>query len=241
MEKCNKSLSFVMAAYNESGNIQKAVEIVAQVLENEVEDYEIILVDDGSKDNTLELMNLCAENDPHIRVLENVVNLNYGSAVLRGLLSATKEWVVYDACDLEMHPKDFVDSFRNLPEELDVVVYERITYEAVAWRRFASLLNRMALNVLFPKLMRGTPVLNHTQLFRSDCVKKIVPWSRSPIFFSPEMIFRAKLLGLKWYNEKIRFHSIDGIRPGAFGRLYDILWALLDMLRFRFRLWGKGI
>lgn len=240
-EKCRKTLSFVMAAYNEGENIREAVRIVSQVLQEEVEDYEIILVDDGSRDNTLEMMKACAAEYPHIRILENGINLNYGAAVLRGLLAATKEWVVYDACDLEMHPKDFVDSFRKLPEELDVVVYERMTYEAVAWRRFASLLNRFALNVLFPRLMRGTPVLNHTQMFRTACVRKILPWSRSPIFFSPELIFRAKLQGLRWHNEKIRFYSIDGIRPGAFGKLYDILWALQDMLRFRFRLWGRSV
>ena len=241
MNKITKSLSFVMAAYNEEKNLKEAVRIVSEVLSAEVEDYEIILVDDGSRDNTLEQRKWCAQTYPNIRILENVVNLNYGAAVLRGLLSATKDWVVYDACDLEMHPKDFVDSFRKLSEQVDVVVYERMTYEAVSWRKFASFLNKLALNVLFPRLMRGTPVLNHTQMFRTACVRQIVPLSRSPIFFSPELIFRAKLFGLTWRNEKIRFHSIDGIRPGAFGRLYDILWALQDMFRFRFLLWGGRI
>lgn len=241
MDQCTKSLSFVMAGYNESENIDKVLEIVTAVLDENIADYEIILVDDGSRDDTLRLMQAWADKHPRIRVLENGVNLNYGAAVLRGLKAARKDWVVYDAFDLEMHPKDFVEHFRQMPEETDVVVYQRATYEAVPWRQFASLLNRLALNVLFPKLMRGTPILNHTQMFRTECVKKIIPLSRSPIFFSPEMIFRAKLQGMKWENVKLPFFCIDGVRPGAFGHVYDILWALADMLRFRFRLWGGKI
>ena len=236
-----ESLSFVMAGYNEEKNLEKAVRIVSETLEKSFTDYEIILVDDGSKDKTLSIMKKCAAELPRVRVLENIVNLNYGAAVLRGLKAAEKEWVVYDACDLEMNPADFVEHFRKMDKSLDVVVYERETYEAVLWRRFASLLNKLALNVLFPKLMRGTPTLNHVQMFRRGCVDEIIPLSRSPIFFSPEMIFRAKLKGMKWSNEKIPFHSIDGVRGGAFGHAYDIIWALNDMFRFRFRLWSKKI
>ena len=97
------------------------------------------------------------------------------------------------------------------------------------------------LDLLFPMLMRGTPTLNHTQLFRRAILDDIIPLSRSPIFFSPEMVFRAKLKGLSWANEKIPFHSIDGVRKGAFGHLYDIIWAVTDMLRFRIRLWRKKV
>lgn len=241
MQKCVESLSFIMAGYNEEKNVIPAVTAVAEALSEGFEDYEIILIDDGSKDCTLQLMHQCAEKDPHIRVLENGINLNYGAGVLRGLKAAKKEWAVYDAFDLEMDPRDFVRLFHEMDKTLDVVVYERETYEAVLYRRFASVLNKGLLHLLFPLLMRGTPTLNHTQLFRRSCLDKIIPLSRSPIFFSPEMIFRAKLCGLKWANQPVPFHSIDGVRKGAFGHLYDILWAVTDMLRFRFRLWFGNI
>ena len=239
-DKCVESLSFIMAGYNEEKIVIPAVKAAAEALAEGFENYEIILVDDGSKDRTLQLMKQCAEEDPHIRVLENGVNLNYGAGVLRGLKAAKNEWAVYDAFDLEMDPRDFVRLFRDMDKTLDVVIYERETYDAVPWRQFASLLNKGLLHLLFPLLMRGTPTLNHTQLFRRSCLDEIIPLSRSPIFFSPEMIFRAKLRGLKWANQRVPFHSIDGVRSGAFGHLYDILWAVTDMFRFRFRLWfGK--
>jgi len=241
MEKIKKSLSFVMAGYNEEDNVIKAVSIVNEVLAENIEDYEIILVDDGSKDNTLSLMKQMAEENHRIRVLENKVNLNYGAAVLRGLMAAKKDWVVYDAFDLEMHPKDFVRFYEKLDEKYEVVVFERITYDAVKWRRFASKLNLLALNVLYPVLMRGTPVLNHTQMFKRSIIPDIIPKSRSPIFFSPEMVFRAKLKKYKWINVKIKFFSLGDIRPGAFGHIYDMLWAIQDMLRFRIMLWKKEV
>ncbi len=230
-----------MAGYNEERIVIEAVSQVQKALEAHFEDYEIVLVDDGSKDNTLALMRRCAEKDPHIRVIENGINLNYGSGVLRGLKFSTKKWVVYDAFDLEMDPLDFIELFNSTDRNVDVVVYQRETYEAVFWRKFASLLNTAILNILFPMLMRGTPTLQHTMMFRRSCLDGIIPLSRSPIFFSAELVFRAKLKKLNWVNQKIRFNSIDGVRKGAFGHLYDILWALIDMFRFRFLLWGGKV
>jgi len=239
-EKIKQSLSFIMAGYNEEPLVTRAVGEVASVLAEAFETYEIILVDDGSKDRTLELMKQCAAEDAHIRVLENGVNLNYGAGVLRGLKAAQNEWAVYDAFDLEMAPADFVRLLREMDQSADVVVYERETYEAVLWRRFASQLNKGLLHLLFPLLMRGTPTLNHTQMFRRSRLDEIIPLSRSPIFFSPELVFRAKLRHMKVINQKVPFHSIDGVRKGAFGKAYDIIWAVTDMLRFRIRLWlGK--
>ena len=240
-EKCGDSLSFVMAGYNEERIVVQAVRAVAKALDEAFERYEIILVDDGSRDGTLDLMRQCAREDEHIRVIENGVNLNYGAAVLRGLKAARYEWAVYDAFDLEMDPRDFTRLFLSMAERPDVVVFERETYDAVPWRRFASFLNRCLLRLLFPRLMRGTPVLNHTQMFRCAHLDEIIPLSRSPIFFSPEMVFRAKLRKLTWINQRIPFHSIDGVRKGAFGHIYDILWAIADMLRFRIRLWRGRI
>ena len=239
--KCQESLSFVMAGYNEEKIAVRAVETVAAALDAAFEQYEIILVDDGSRDATLSLMRRCAGENAHIRVLENGINLNYGAGVLRGMKAAKCDWVVYDAFDLEMDPAVFARLFAAMDKQVDVVIYERETYDAVLWRRFASLLNKGMLHLLFPRLMSGTPTLNHTQLFRRTCVDDIIPLSRSPIFFSPEMIFRAKLKKLRWINQKIPFHSIDGVRKGAFGHIYDILWALADMFRFRFRLWRHRI
>lgn len=235
--KCGESLSFIMAGYNEENNVRQAVSTVADALEEAFDSYEIILVDDGSTDRTLSLMRSCAEENPHIRVIENGINLNYGASVLRGMKAAKHDWVVYDAFDLEMEPHEFVNRFLDMDKALDVLVFERATYDAVAWRKLASLMNKLLLHVFFPFLMRGTPTLNHTQLFRRSRLGEIMPLSRSPIFFPAEMIFRAKIKKLSWANQKIPFHSIDGVRRGAFGHVYDILWAVTDLLRFRIRAW----
>ena len=237
--KIRKSLSFVMAGYNEEAIAARAICWVLDALESRVEDYELILVDDASTDRTLEIMKAAEKEDPHVRVLENRVNLNYGASVLRGLKAAEKDWLVYDAFDLEMEPGAFLDLFRNLDEENGLVVFRRESYPAVSWRKITSLGNRLMLRLLFPFLMRGTPVLNHTQLFRRSDLDRMIPLARSPVFFSCEMVFRGKLAGIRWVDVPIPFHSISGVRPGAFGHLNDILWALHDMLRFRWKLWWR--
>ena len=181
-----QSVSFIMAGYNEAAVARRSIEAVWQVLRQSFEDFELILVDDGSADETLSVMRRCAEQYPGIRVLENGINLNYGASVLRGMCAARKDWIVYDAFDLEMKPEDFVRAFQATDAETDFVVFQRETYEAVPRRKFASLCNRALLRVLFPRLTRGTPVLNHTQMFRRDCLPRVLPLARSPIFFAPE-------------------------------------------------------
>ncbi len=232
-------LSFIMAGYNESACADLAIGTVLDTLEKNCSDYELLLVDDASTDGTLSIMRRWAEKNSHVRVIENGINLNYGCSVLRAMTQARGEWLFYDAFDLEMHPQTLFDALRDLPSLPDMVIFERSAYAAVRWRRITSLGHRALLHLFFPRLMRGTPVLNHTQMFRRSVLTTILPIARSPVFFSPEMVFRGKIAGLSWLNRRVEFHSISGVRPGSFGHLNDILWALHDLLRFRFHLWIK--
>lgn len=88
--------------------------------------------------------------------------------------------------------------------------------------------------------MKGTPVTNYVQVFRRDIVDSIIPFARSPIFVWPEMIFRAKLMGLRVGNVK-NVPFVKKVRAGSFGKPHDIIWGIYEMLRFRIRCWKKDI
>ena len=235
------SVSFVMAGYNEAENVIPAVGEAWQVLHNNFTDFEIILVNDGSKDSTLEKMEQCVKKYPNVRLLDNLVNLNFGTSVLRGIKAAQKDYVVYNAFDLPLRPLDFVEKFEEMvKQDSDVLVLQRVSYPCTLWRKIASNVNVIMLRILFPVLTRKTPILNFTQIYRRSILDDIMPLARSPIFVWPELVFRAKHKGLRVDNI-MAVPYVKNLRKGAFGHPHDIIWGIYDMLRFRIRLWSKNI
>ena len=232
-------ISYVLAAYNEAEIISDCIQRIVRMLEQDFDDYELILVNDASIDKTGEIMERAAKDNTKITVLQNMVNLNFGTSVLRGMRAARKEWVVFNAADLPLYPEE-TKEILQIAQSYDVLVLERVNYNAVFWRKITSKANSLLLYVLYPRLTRGTPVLNYIQAFRRDCLDVCIPLARSPIFVWPEMIFRAKLAGLRVGNLKHMPH-IKQVRKGAFGKPHDIIWGIYDMFRFRLRLWQRKI
>ena len=228
-------LSCILAGYNESERIEGAVKHCLQVLERDFEKFEIILIDDGSRDDTAKKMEELSRLDSRIRCLPNLINLNFGASVLRGLVAAKYKFVIYNAIDLPLAPGDYRDILREM-EKYDLLVLERVGYKPSTWRVVTSNINTLLLRLLFPIVMKDNPVVNFVQVFRKDIISNIFPLARSPIFAFAEMIFRAKYLGYRVGNLKARVAG-DQTRRGAFGKPHDIIWGLYDMFRFRIRVW----
>lgn len=239
--KSNKSLSVVICGYNEESNIENAAFQMYATLNGAFNDFELILVDDASKDNTLDVMKKYAEGKNNVVVVENNVNLNFGCSALRGMLMAKKDYITFTACDLPYAPSDLVALVNNMDADCDMLVMERTDYITTRWRGITSRINTLMLHILFPILTKGTPVLNFAQIYRKRIIRRIIPLARSPIFVWPELIFRAKLIkNVKWENVKVKCR-VDSLRKGAFGHPHDIIWGIYDMMRFRIRLWIKDI
>lgn len=239
MPMLKETVSCILAGYNESKVIESSVLETLHQLENNFETFEIILIDDGSKDDSLEIMKKLEKTSSHIKVLDNIINLNFGASVLRGLYAAQYDFIIYNAMDLPLPPSEI----RNVISDAipyDVLVLERIEYKATFWRKITSFLNRLLLNILFPKCMSGNPVVNYIQVFKKDALPEIKPLARSPIFVWPEMIFRAKYKKMAVGNRKT-IVQVDDVRKGSFGKPNDILWGIHDMLRFRYLKWRNKI
>lgn len=231
--KIKTSLSVVLAGYNEEENVENAIRETEQVLRSSFENWEIILVNDGSADATGAIMKKWSELNSHIKYLDNVVNMNFGASVLRGLYSAEKEFVIYNAMDLPLLPSDMPSIMMEIEEDnVDCLILERTGNKSVAWRRICSLGNQILLRILYPVLTRGTPILNYIQIYRTEILKDIMPLARSPIFVWPELIFRVKMKGYRWRNRKTPC-SVKQLRKGAFGRPHDIIWGVYEMMRFK--------
>ena len=90
------SISVFFPAYNDAPSIAALVEAAFEVLRARADDYEMIVVNDGSQDNTGEVLNALATRfAPHMRVVTHEVNRGYGGALRSGFEAATKDLVFY--------------------------------------------------------------------------------------------------------------------------------------------------
>jgi len=233
------SISLIITAYNEAPIIKDCVQTCIDSLDTQFTDYEIILINDASIDNTGQIMDKLALEYQHIICQHNPVNVNMGTSIQRGMLIATKDYVTFNAADLPFDPSNYIDIINQAPNA-DMIVVERIKYEGTTKsRRILSKLNRVIMHILFPRLMRNLHDTNYFQITRRSILPSIMPKAQDPIFTWPEMIFRARHAGMNVMPIKAEYKPKHE-RKGAFGKPRDILWGLCEMLHFRWLLWfGK--
>ncbi|MGE4609575.1 MAG: glycosyltransferase family 2 protein [Myxococcota bacterium] len=223
------SLSVVMPGLNEEASVGHAVERVVAALEHSVDEFEIIVIDDGSTDRMGEIADRLAEADPRIRVVHNERNFNYGVSLARGIAASRCEWIVHEGMDLPLAPEDF-ESFIALFADADVIVAKRFDRSAHSpWRKLTSWTNNLLLHLLYrPR----TADLNFVQFYRREYAQAAPLSSTSPAFVTPELIMRAEHTGRRVVEVDAEFHRR---RAGSahFGRPKDIAWTLKDMLKLR--------
>lgn len=101
-----RGLSVVLPAYNEESVIAQTVEQCIQVLGTIAPDYEIIVVDDGSRDRTGEIADALAAANPRVRVIHNRPNQGYGGALMAGFRAASKSLTFFMDADGQFDIRD---------------------------------------------------------------------------------------------------------------------------------------
>ena len=230
------SLSLIMPAFNEEANVERAVRRAHQALERITDEFEIIVVDDGSRDRTGEIADQLAAEDVRVRVLHNDRNRSYGYSLKRGIAAARCDWVLHDGMDLPLAPEDF-ERFSAHFGEADVIVARRRHRDAHSrWRKLTSFVNNRLLRLLFaPK----TTDLNFVQFYRRAYVQAVAVYASSPAFVTPELIMRAERSGYRVLEIPAEFRRREHGKA-HFGKPKDILWTLKDMLSLRLRTWLRG-
>ncbi|MBI4619826.1 MAG: glycosyltransferase family 2 protein [Desulfobacterales bacterium] len=97
--KFDRSVSLLCWAYNEEDSIHEYFEKATQLMDSAVEDYEIILIDDGSTDKTYETAKAFQDKDPRLKIFRNEKNLNVGISSQRAIQMASKEYLFWQTID----------------------------------------------------------------------------------------------------------------------------------------------
>ncbi|HQZ36409.1 MAG TPA: glycosyltransferase family 2 protein [Ilumatobacteraceae bacterium] len=115
------SVSAFFPCYNDALSIGKMVRDVHAGLESAVDDFEVIVVNDGSQDDSLAVLHELATEFPRLRIVDHEVNRGYGGALLSGFAAATKQWVFYTDGDAQYDAAEIVRCIAAVQAGTDVV------------------------------------------------------------------------------------------------------------------------
>jgi glycosyltransferase involved in cell wall biosynthesis len=168
-------LSVFLPAHNEEGNIERVVGGFSAELPAVADSYEIIVVDDGSRDRTGEIADRIASADAHIQVVHHPVNLGYGGAVISGIRAASKPYVLLCDGDGQFDPAD-IRRFAERIKDYDVVVGRRARRADHLMRRINGKAWTVFIRMLFG--LNVTDIDCGFKLFRRETVDGIELHSR---------------------------------------------------------------
>jgi glycosyltransferase involved in cell wall biosynthesis len=224
-------LSLVLPAYNEEAVIGHAIREAAEVLPKIAIRYEILVVDDGSRDATCAVAEGEAARHPHVRVLRHDVNQGYGAALRTGFEAASLPLIAFTDADCQFDLKD-LHRMAALADEFPIVAGYRV-HRQDAWNR---LFYSWGYNRLI-RLLLGTRVRDcdcALKIFRCDVLPHLLPEARG-YFVNAEMLARATRRGVPIAEVGVRH------RPRRGGTSKVSLWDVPKVLRALIPFWWRHV
>jgi glycosyltransferase involved in cell wall biosynthesis len=225
-------ISVFLLAHNEENNIERVVEGFKSELPKLTDDYEIIVVDDGSSDHTGQIAECMAAIDRHVRVVHHKLNQGYGAGVISGINAASKPYVLLSDGDGQFDPADCVLLAAAI-SNYDVVVGRRVHRADPLMRR----LNGKAWSILM-RLLFGlhiTDVDCGFKFFRREVLANLELEARGAMITTELM---AKLAGRGAQITEIDVHHLPRLTGKQSGnslrvimRAFKELFALHRKLR----------
>jgi glycosyltransferase involved in cell wall biosynthesis len=170
------SVSAFFPCYNDSNTIRGLVEKVAAVLPQIASDYEIIVVDDGSSDNSLKVLEEVGRDVPSLRVVRHAQNRGYGSALTSGFVNATKDYVFYTDGDGQYDPSEILLLAAEMKPGIDVVNGYKRARQDPWYRSVAGGAYQQVARILFSLPIRDVDC--DFRLVRRDVMRDIELQSR---------------------------------------------------------------
>ncbi|MCE5299747.1 MAG: glycosyltransferase family 2 protein [Spirochaetia bacterium] len=217
-------------AYNEEQNIVPLAEKTSGVLASICEDYEVIIVNDGSKDRTAEVSAELAKRDSHVRVINHEKNKGYGGAVKTGLNSAKFEWVFFTDGDGQFDVEE-IRELVKLSDKNDFIVGYRIKRADPFNRKLNAFMWGTMVKLLFRFWVKDVDCA--FKLMKKEIIERAQVESEGALI-STELLAKATRMGYKIAEVGVHHYPRRaGTQTGA--KLKVILKAFVEL----FKLYGK--
>jgi len=228
------SISFVMPMFNEKDNIEDTLSRIRSVAEEVTEDYEIVVVDDGSTDGCGEVVDEIAKRDGSVRSFRLKQNTKFGGAFAEGFRRASRDVIVYMDSDMPVSIEDIKASFPLICNAEIVTGYSKIKKGATLKRKIVSGTYNKMVQLLFGLNVKD--INSGYKIVRKELVRDLEFVSFSP-FIDVELFLHARKKNARVRQYPLVFH------PRAGGRSYiariPVIWATLrDMIKVRLK--GSG-
>jgi len=228
--------SIIIPAYNESSRIRPTLDELLRYLQEKNWDAEILVVNDGSRDDTAEIVREYGKFHPHVLLLENPGNRGKGYSVRNGMLHARGDLCLFTDADLSSPISEAPKLFDAIAADADVAIgsrwlcsdlqTERQPFYRQAFGRIFNLILRVFLGLNFADTQCGFKAFRREAAQRIFPLQKIERWG-----FDPEILFLARRLGFAvtevpvvWaHSQGTRLHPLrDGLR--MFAEVLRIRW-----------------
>jgi dolichol-phosphate mannosyltransferase len=255
-------LSVVIPVYNESSLVEELIRRVTINVKKITEDFEIIIVDDGSKDQTWELIGKEAKKENRVKGVKFSRNFGHHYAITAGLHTSTGDWVVVMDGDLQDRPEVIPDLYSKAQSGFDVVFVSRknrpesIGYR-ILQRVYYSLLNKMSgmdfdskqanFSIISRKVVEGFKMFTENARFYGSVIKWLgfsrgfieadhgVRFSGSPSYTFRKRINLARDVIIAFSDRPLRFITTIGASMAI------ISLFLVFIIVFRYMIYGFSV
>lgn len=238
----NATFSLVIPAYNEASRLSATLERVLAYIAQQGWDTEVIVVNDGSRDNTAAIVRQFAARNPALRLIENPGNRGKGFSVRNGMLNAHGQVLIFSDADLSSPIEELPKLLQALNEGADIAIgsrwlqaglqTQRQSLHRQLFGRIFNLLLRIILGLQFKDTQCGFKAFTQQAAQAIFPLQQIERWG-----FDPEILFLARKFGFKVREVPVAWGHSGGSRINP---LLDGARMFMEMLRIRWNsLTGK--
>jgi len=227
--------SIVIPAYNESARIRGTIEKILVHIQRQGWDAEVLVVNDGSTDDTARLVQSYAAENPALRLLHNPGNRGKGYSVRHGMLHANGEVILFSDADLSSPIEEADKLFAAVNSGADVAMGSRWlraelqTQRQPLYRQLLGRIFNLALRILLGLQYRDTQC--GFKAFTRRAAQTIFPLQHIERWgFDPEILYLARKFGLKIQELPVQWAHRDGTRINP---LRDGIRMFVEILKIR--------
>lgn len=219
-----------MPVFNEAALVASSVKNAVSVLDSMCTDFEVIVVDDGSTDDSGAIADALVAADSRVRVVHHQGNQGYGQALRTGFAAATREVVAYTDIDDPADLRLLAEAVPHL-ETHDMVIGYRLGGNDTLKRRVFSWGYNSLVRILFGVKVRD---INFSfKLIRRDALRQMRLGAGS-VFIDGELLVEAKRLGLRLFEMPVRYQERTA-GSSHFDGLSAAAATLREIVRYRAR------